>query len=204
LGEFLIVASLSYDSLNFITDCGDSVVTFTFTLLSAMFFLVYKQNNAAIAMVMAFCASAAAILLCKFAIYAHYVVLPVNFDIYSPSGHCAISLSVYGTFAAIAASSQAGWRKIIPFLFVGPLILLIAVSRIYLYAHSINEVVVGLCIGASIFCGIWLVLLKNNTVRCSWLPFTLVCLTIMVTVYGHHLPAEKLVKHISAYFYRNG
>jgi membrane-associated phospholipid phosphatase len=152
-------------------------------------------------MLLAFCIAASSISLSKFAIYTGYIVLPDKLEIYSPSGHSAISMAVYATFAAIISSSQSGWRKIAPYLFFSSLILLISMSRVALTTHTMNDVIVGGSIGAIVFLYIWSNLLKDNVVQCCRLRFTIIPFIVAVTIHGLHFPAESLIRHFSQYFH---
>ncbi|WP_347987281.1 phosphatase PAP2 family protein [Methylomonas sp. AM2-LC] len=184
-----------------ITDYGDSAVTSTFTLASTLFLLVYKQFHAALAILLAFCFAAICISLSKFAIYTGYIVLPNKFEIYSPSGHSAMSLAVYGTFAAIISSSQTGWRKIVPYLFFSSLIFLISISRVALANHTISDVIIGAVIGGIVLFCIWFVFLKDKVIHFCRLRFTLIPFIVAVTIHGIRFPAESLIRRFSQYFH---
>jgi undecaprenyl-diphosphatase len=72
-----------------------------------------------------------------------------------PSGHATQALAVYGAMGALAAASTTRWpRKVacwtIAFLVTGA----VGISRVYLAAHWVTDVIAGFTLGA-----LWLVLL---------------------------------------------
>lgn len=118
-------------------------------------------------------------------------------DIQSPSGHSAISMAVYGTCAVIVSSTQTGWRRIIPYLFVCPWILLIAVSRVLIGGHTVEDVIIGTGIGSVILFCIWLLLIKEKTTKYSWLSYTGISFIAILFAHGMHFPAERIIQHFS-------
>ncbi|WP_201596866.1 phosphatase PAP2 family protein [Psychrobacter vallis] len=71
-----------------------------------------------------------------------------------PSGHSMGSLVFYGfIFYLVVRSAQKKSMKIMAFIFLGTLILLIGMSRIYLGAHFPSDVIAGFLAGT-----VWLIL----------------------------------------------
>lgn len=67
-----------------------------------------------------------------------------------PSGHAMSAAIVYGTVAYLAARLQRrGWARVLTMLIALVLIVLIAVSRMYLGVHYPTDVLAGLIIGLS-------------------------------------------------------
>ena len=69
-------------------------------------------------------------------------------DVYSfPSGHATMSMVVYGFATVLGASELSPRLRVIPYTVAGLLITGIALSRIYLGAHWLSDVVGGLALG---------------------------------------------------------
>jgi len=66
-----------------------------------------------------------------------------------PSGHAMAAVSIYGMIAVVIARLEPRLRPWIPFAVV-PVILLIGLSRIYLGAHWITDVLAGYAAGATL------------------------------------------------------
>jgi undecaprenyl-diphosphatase len=66
-----------------------------------------------------------------------------------PSGHAAQSIAVYGVLAALLAGSGASWTtKVMSWSAAFALTAVIGVSRIYLGAHWLTDVLAGWALGA--------------------------------------------------------
>ena len=185
-------------NINTLTDFGDSAVTGTFALTTVIFLLVSKQKSAAKAMAGAFLLTVFLIALGKITLYSRcHPQLAAFFDLRSPSGHSALSFAVYGTYAAIIASSQISWRKIVPYLFVAVLVLLIAASRVILGCHTVADVVVGSSIGLSVSFFMWFSFLRGRSIQCHRLSYTLAMLVMAIMLNGLHFPAESIINYLS-------
>lgn len=68
-------------------------------------------------------------------------------DLRSPSGHVAGSVAIYGGLAALFWTSRPGTLRVLIALVVTATCIGIAVSRVYLHAHSVSEVIVGGLVG---------------------------------------------------------
>lgn len=66
----------------------------------------------------------------------------------SPSGHAGFSCFVYGGVALCLARDETLWRRLLLPLLACAWIAAIAWSRVILHAHSVNETLLGLAIGA--------------------------------------------------------
>ncbi len=62
-------------------------------------------------------------------------------DLRSPSGHVAGSVAIYGGLAALVWTSRPGALRVLIALLVTVTCIGIAVSRVYLHAHSVSEVI---------------------------------------------------------------
>lgn len=67
-----------------------------------------------------------------------------------PSGHTVLSLSLIGFFSFLAANCLARPWRWIPYTLTAIIVLLVALSRIYLGAHWLCDVLAGICLGFTI------------------------------------------------------
>lgn len=118
----------------------------------------------------------------------------------SPSGHTALSVSVY-TMLALLISSQLRYRfKLLPHLMSFLLIAGIAVSRTTLGHHTLEEVLIGLTIGACcVITASMLLFYKRSQVdRFNvWYMIAIVIISAFL-LHGIRLPAEQSIKAIAA------
>jgi len=183
-----------YSVLGLAADLGDSAVTSSLALFGAGYLVFLKQNRAAKALLASFFLAAALIALGKIVLYSQCVSIPAFWLLRSPSGHAAVSASVYFTLASIIASSESGWRRLGPYGGAFSVVVLIAVSRVVLRAHTSIDVWVGLCIGASVFVGLWFFLIRGHVVQCRWWPFLVMGLVLIMSFYRPHLPSEGFIR----------
>ncbi|MGB9153068.1 MAG: phosphatase PAP2 family protein [Alphaproteobacteria bacterium] len=133
-----------------ITNLGDSAVTGALSVSLIVYLLILRQKRAALAVGAAFAVAALIIAVGKIALYSRCDLSEAPFGLRSPSGHTAISVAVYGLFAALVAASQTGRRRIIPYLVAVPLIGLIAASRVVLSYHTTGDVIAGLIVSGGL------------------------------------------------------
>ena len=184
---------------NFITGFGDSAITGAFAVVMAVFFLIAKERRVAFALIAAFLLSVVLIALGKIILYSRCNALPFAFlDLGSPSGHTALSVAVYGTFAIIVSLAQTGKRRILPYLFAVPFISLIALSRVVLGFHTKGDVLIGLSTGILTCLVVWRLFLKGEKIHCRWGLLMLAGLLIF-RLLGLHFPAEDIINAISEY-----
>src|SRR5450432_2952759 len=131
---------------NFVTDFGDTAVTLPLAALTIVFLFFSGWRRAAFAFALALLACAIAIGLAKLALESCGHPL-LHTDISNPSGHAAVSTTVYGSLAVLFAGNVAAGRRWIPLAGAAILLAGIALSRVVLDAHSLVEVALGLAIG---------------------------------------------------------
>lgn len=193
------------DIVRFITDLGDSALTVSLTVILTAYLIHQGQRRAALAMALSFAATSALIALGKITLYSHCASYDVfSSPLRSPSGHTALSLSVYGTAALIVASPRTGIiRAALP---AAALILagLIGITRVLIGAHSVADVVVGFCIGLAVLAALWRFALKDAPVRCRWRPVAWFCLGWGLLLFGLHMPSEQIINWIAGLFRVSG
>ncbi|MFO0388835.1 MAG: phosphatase PAP2 family protein [Alphaproteobacteria bacterium] len=122
------------------------------------------------------------------------------FGIRSPSGHTAISLSVYAMLALLVSSQMPYRLKLLPHLIALLLVGGIAVSRVTLGHHSMEEVIIGLTIGicAVIAASMLLFYKRAHVERFNVWSLLLLIVGCALLLHGTRLPAEQFIKHIAA------
>jgi len=132
--------------LRCITRFGDSalLLPLTFYLTAAL----WKTESLATAIhylcAIAFCAVAIVALKIIFMACGSYW----GPDIVTPSGHAGMALSVYGTAAIVFCYRSPSWQRPWLLTIAVTLVCAVAISRVALSAHSVDEVAVGLGVGA--------------------------------------------------------
>jgi membrane-associated phospholipid phosphatase len=132
---------------NFITDFGDSAVTVPLALLTLIFLWAAGQRRLALGWALSIGGCAVAIGGLKLIFGACGTGLTIG-QIVSPSGHTAMSTSVYGSLALLVGSRLTPAHRQIVFVVTVAAIVVIAVSRVVLHDHTPAEIAVGLAVGA--------------------------------------------------------
>lgn len=180
---------------NFITDFGDTAVTLPLAAATIVFLLFSGWRRAAIAFVLALIGAGIAIALVKLVLESCGHPL-LHTDITNPSGHAAISATVYGCLAVLFGRNLPVGYRWYPGLAAGALMGAIALSRIILDAHSLPEVAVGLAIGGAATAMFFHVLAtaRAGAFRNLWL--ILVVALVMAVMHGSRWPIEDIVRSI--------
>lgn len=194
LNEFVPhpVTGSSFDLLmSRVTNLGDAAVTIT-----AAFFLLgcflWSSRRSALHWMMAVVACGVVTAVGKVALYLHGATLP-PFWLASPSGHVAASVLVYGVLPM--AASRRRWRWAV---LAGGLVALIAVSRVYLQAHTPSDVVVGAGIGG--VCLAWFLKAERNRGMSAparlAMPFAMV-FCLLGAAYGVRLHLDRMLHAVA-------
>lgn len=186
-----------------ITDIGDSAVLGTIVIVTSGFFLFSKCPREAAAMALSFVIPATLISLLKIT----FLSCGQDFlDIQSPSGHAALSVSVFGTYALILSYGCKTWHSYILPLLILSLGFIIAVTRIGLKFHSITEVILGVTVGIGAIMAMKIFVLDtaSQSGGRSYVRFNtyiLIGLSIVAValVHGTKLPAEKKIRAFAEY-----
>jgi membrane-associated phospholipid phosphatase len=119
-----------------------------------------------------------------------------SIELYSVSGHAAISLYVYGSLSVIIGRYIHPILRVLLWLCALALIGAIAISRLNIDAHRPSEIILGLIIGFVVL----VVFLRFIWPRASsWLPIwtlALPSLLIILVFYGHVFEFERIMRFI--------
>jgi membrane-associated phospholipid phosphatase len=175
-----------------ITDLGDSGVLLPVAGLILLILLWLHTRRTALWW-------ASTIALCAFATVAAKVALHAcvfgwsSHDLVSPSGHTSLSTTVYGSCAFVVASETSRWRRIAALATGVVIVAAIALSRVYVHAHTGPEVVAGLLIGAA--CVSWFAYgcRRSEARRLPWQAVITISALAIAATYGAHLDFEALI-----------
>jgi membrane-associated phospholipid phosphatase len=183
------------NTVNAISDAGDSVVLICLAALLVAMLWRYQSWKAASTLLLALVACAIVMVCLKLALIACGHTW--NAGMVSPSGHASMSVAVYGALAVVAARQTRYRQQIAIALGSIALIAAIAISRVTLGAHSVAEVALGVLVGAaalSLFAVRYFSLVKRqmNVYLLGALSFA----TILI-LHGVHLPVESLIQELA-------
>jgi membrane-associated phospholipid phosphatase len=119
-----------------------------------------------------------------------------SIELYSVSGHAAISLYVYGSLTVMIGRYLHPVMRIVLWALSAALIVAIALSSLNIDAHLPSEIILGLLIGLSVL----VVFLRFIWPKAkSWLPIwtlALPCFLIIFSVYGHVIDFERVMRFL--------
>jgi membrane-associated phospholipid phosphatase len=181
---------------NFVTDFGDAAVTLPLAALCIAFLLVSKWYRAALALTLALAACIIAIGLAKIALRSCGQPL-LHTDMTSPSGHAALSTTVYGAIALLFGARWPSARRWILLAGAAALVGAIALSRIVLGNHSPVEVAIGLAIGSAalLLFGRLLGAAPALAIHVRWLA--LLAILVIAGMHGGRWPIEEVARSLA-------
>lgn len=185
----------------FITDFGDSSVTFGLALFLLIYLLSLERWRAAIGWLLAVTSCGIGIALLKLA-FRSCVQHLASADFVSASGHTAMSATVYGGFALLLATRPIAWQRFTAGAIAIALIAAIAISRVILGAHHRAEVIAGLLVGIAA------ILLFRQVQRHDRRPLPVMGLlagavVLTLLMHGAHWPIEEYLMQLAAAIRRN-
>lgn len=184
---------------DFLTDFGDTAVTVPLALLMVGFLLAARQPRLAIGWGLAIVGCAGAISALKLALSVCGHPLSGS-GLHSPSGHTAMSIAVYGGFAAVlGATLKRPAREAVIAAAAVPMIG-IGLSRAILGVHSPLEVAIGVAVGAAAV-GVILVLVaryRPARLPVGWLGAG--ALVVFLLFHGTRWPTERGIDYLSRWF----
>ena len=185
-----------------ITDLGDSGVLLPVAGLILLSLLWLHTRRTAVWW-------ASTIALCAFATVAAKIMLHAcvfgwtSHDLVSPSGHTSLSTTVYGSCAFVVAAETSRWRRLAALAIGGLIVGAIAVSRIYVHAHTGPEVVAGLLIGAA--CVAWFAYgcQRPGERGLPWQAVITISALAIAATYGAHVDFESLIAALAQHIGTN-
>jgi membrane protein DedA with SNARE-associated domain/membrane-associated phospholipid phosphatase len=103
-----------------------------------------------------------------------------------PSGHTALTVTLFGFLAVIIARELPPEKRRIPYTFAAILTLLIGFSRIYLGAHWLSDVIGSIFLGLTIVLLVTIAYRRRHTVTFDPRKFSLVIGSIFMVVWIAH------------------
>jgi membrane-associated phospholipid phosphatase len=179
-----------------LTDFGDLAVTLPLSVVVLAWLLCDGSRRGAglWAIAVGVCISFTALL------KVYFYVCPPTSDLVSPSGHTSLSVLSYGGIALVVAAEQRGWLRA-PILASGAILIAsIAGSRLWLKAHSVPEVVIGIGIGIATLTFFANGYLRSRTEGKRFRPLIVSTIIVITVLHGQELRAEALLHGISRYF----
>jgi len=180
----------------FLTDFGDTAVTVPLAVLMVGFLLVARQPRLAIGWGLAIvgCAGAIGGLKLGFAVCGH----PLDgARVASPSGHTAMSIVVYGGFAAVVGATLTRLARAPLIAGTAVPVIGIPLSRTIVSGHTTNEVVVGLAVGIAALGAIIAVMARYRPERLPLAWLAAGALVVFMLFHGTHWPAEQAVHRLA-------
>lgn len=184
-------------SWTFLTDFGDSAVTLPLALFVALILVWRGRRSTAAAWLLAVGACGVSIAVLKL-LLGSCASTPLLPGLISPSGHAAMSMAVYGSFAVLASAPLGRTGAVLVRALALALVAAIAWSRLVLGAHTGTEVVAGLAIGA--LAVLAFATLSRPSPQPALPPARLAAgaVILVLAVHGTHWPIEQTIKQLSA------
>jgi membrane-associated phospholipid phosphatase len=181
--------------VKFLTDFADQAVVLPLVLAIAVALALQGWRRGAVVWLLTVAATFTTMLLLKFAFLACTPVLG-PLDIRSPSGHVAGAAIIGGGLAAVLTRRPP---LVLPTAALAALV--IGISRLWLGAHSLPEVLLGGAVGLG---GVALLQrLAGRPPRLWPVPLAATVVVVAIAFHGLHLPAEAAIRHTAiraAYF----
>ena len=175
-----------------LTDFGDTAVTVPLALLMAGFLLAAQQPRLAIGWGLAIVGGAGAIggLKLVFAVCGQ----PIDGARFaSPSGHTAMSIAVYGGFAAVVGATLSPPARAALITGAAVPVIGIPLSRTIVGGHTIIEVVVGLAVGIATLGAIIAITTRYRPERLPLAWLAAGTLIVFMLFHGTRWPAEQSI-----------
>jgi membrane-associated phospholipid phosphatase len=181
-----------------ITDLGDSAVLIVETIVISLQLAWARYWCAVWVLWLSLIGAAAAIGLLKL-LFIGCQIEVLELAIHSPSGHSALSASVYLTLAAIVSRQLKGWAAPLPFVGAVLLIASIAATRVALHMHSLDEALLGLAIGGGVAALCLTLLSESGRPGFRFRGIVATVVLVAVVMDGARLPAEAAIRYMAAF-----
>ncbi len=180
-----------------ITDLGNAVVVGAMAAVVALYLLAAGSRRSALALLLVFITAACGIGIAKMLCLSCHAT-PVIPSLRSPSGHAAMSSSVYSMMTAIIVSGMQRWQRVMAWLCNLGVIVLVAASRFLLGFHTISEVAVGLLVGLTSYLIISRVVLKQEPVHFNGRAVALTAFVVFLVLHGVSVPMEHFLQWVAS------
>jgi membrane-associated phospholipid phosphatase len=191
---------MGHEFFRVITNFGDSAVVLPLTALLAGGLWYFESLKSAWLLVRALLACLLAMTVLKLLFLACGRV--IGFHIDSPSGHTGLTVFFYGALAAVVWARPSAAARVLALVLATALVLLVAASRVVLGAHSFQEVLCGMVVGAlslAWFARPYLAI-EHPGMRLQGIVLALVLVPALMTTYGMVLPVEVMLRHFAQLF----
>lgn len=119
--------------------------------------------------------------------------------VHSPSGHAAMATIFFSSLGSIAARSKgAGAAGRVGAAVCAVVVALIAVSRVWLHAHTRAETSIGVAIGLASFALFWRFASKRSPVDGRTLAVFLILVVPLYAAFGASVSVEEPLEQIAA------
>jgi membrane-associated phospholipid phosphatase len=112
----------------------------------------------------------------------------------APSGHVAMAVVVYGSAAYLARRTARGWEAILCQVACGLVVLIVAVTRVTLHAHTVADVVAGAVVGGLVLATpvtlIWS-RSRGQPGTARWLLAGMAAMGVFMLASGARLPSDR-------------
>ena len=180
---------------NFVTDFGDTAVTVPLAALMAGFLLAAREPRLAFGWALAIVGCAGAIGGLKLVLAACGYPLGGPGQA-SPSGHTAMSIAVYGGYAAVIGATLARPARELVIAGAAMLMIGIALSRVVLGAHSPLEVWIGLAVGVTPLGAVIAIVAHYRRQRLPIRWLILPALAVALAFHGERWPTERVIHRL--------
>jgi membrane-associated phospholipid phosphatase len=182
-----------------ITDLGDSAFLIPASALLVACCLYLRSSRAALIWVSTLALCAGLTIALKIGFHACGGEVPA-FDIRNPSGHTSLSATFYGCFSLMIAIREEGWARLSVLLTSILLVAAIAVSRVVLKEHTLDEVIAGLLIG--LCCVGWFAFryLPCPPTTIPWQPAAVALLALALLTHGWRIDFEVMIGYVAQLF----
>jgi hypothetical protein len=180
-----------------ITDLGDSAFLIPASALLLACCLYLRSSRAALIWVSTLALCAGLTIALKIGFRACGGEVPA-FHIRNPSGHTSLSTTFYGCFSLMIA--EEGWARLSVLLTSILLVAAIAVSRVVLKEHTLEEVIAGLFIG--VCCVGWFAFwyLPCPPANIPWQAAAVALLALALLTHGWRIDFEVMIGYIARLF----
>lgn len=175
-----------------ISALGDSALLLPASLLFLGYLAALRQGRLALAWLATLALGGGATVLAKLAFRACGQSL-TDLDVISPSGHASFAALFYGSLAVTLAATRPRAVRALVAAAAAILVLLIGASRVRTGAHSVEEVVFGLAIGAVALALFAALHGRAGRPRLSPIPLAIGFAAALLLLGGQHFTLEHRV-----------